>query len=421
MRQAVEIESAAPAPWSGVTLVDLFVSTANLNGQALAFAEPLTSGGRVTRRTYAEAAETVDNLLQRIEEIGLDPGSRIALAMGGSVESPLALLAVLKAGMVPCLLPPWLPAGDLSKALGDSGAEAVVTVAALGALKPAEIMRAACAMDDGPRFILAFGDRLPAGVVPLSDAMAQGGSSDFFNVFDASRSRPTPVLTLSRGPTGPLWIEHDQEALIARGLGVVTRANLGSAEAILSTLAPLSAAALATGLVPALLTGATLHLHGVFESAKLLDQLAMMSKPHLVAPAALERALLQADLLGGPAVSSTLLLHRPPARMDQRERARRQDSPVIDLLALGEKGLAIGQRDARGVPDLSCAPLRVPDSVDGALVLEMKLDQGRLLLRGEGVSGRPPGSTALNWADAQLTARLDGDRLVAVEPSASAR
>ena len=70
----------------------------------------------------------------------------------------------------------------------------------------------------------------------------------------------------------------------------------------------------------------------IAESAKLLDQLAMMSKPHLVAPAALERALLQADLLGGPAVSSTLLLPDEEAPLTDAEDIRERLEKEVDLI-----------------------------------------------------------------------------------------
>lgn len=414
MSHAEEIESAAPAPWSGVTLVDLFVSTANLNGQALAFAG-FDCGGRVMRRTYAEAAQAVDNIVHRIDEIGLEPGSRVAVAMGASVEAPLAILAVLKAGMTPCLTPTWLPREALSEALRLLGARAIVSVGAVGDVRPAEALRAAAAMlPDGPRFLLAFGDRLPAGVTPLSDALIHSRDTGFVNAFENARPGPRPVLTLDLTPAGPIWATHAQEMLIASALGVVTRGDLGAADPILTTLAPLTLAGLATGLIPALLTGATLHLHGPFDAGGLLQQLSMMVRPHLVAPAALERGLHQAELLGGAALSSAVLVHRAPARLQQRERPRAKASPIIDVLALRETALLLGPRREDGAADVSLASLRVPDATDGALVTEARVERGRLQVRGEGVSG---GSPETGWADPGLVAKLEGDRIVSLDPA----
>ncbi|WP_406858064.1 AMP-binding protein [Alsobacter sp. KACC 23698] len=420
MSHAIDIESAATAPWSGVTLVDLFQGSANLNGQALAFAEPVTSGGRITRRTYAEAAATIDGLVHRLEEIGLARGSRILVALGGTIEAPLALLAILKAGYVPCLLPVWLQPETLLEALQASGAKAIVTVGALGRLRPAEIMRAAAAAPDGPRYVLAFGDRLPAGVIPLSDTLIRSVDTGFHIPFDAPDGAPAPILTLDVRPSGARWIEHDQEALAAAALGMVTQCGLGSAEPILSTLAPVSAAALCTGLIPALLTGATLHLHGVFDAATLLLQLGMMVKPHLVAPAGLEQSLQQAGLLGTETLSSTVLLHRPPARLDQRDRLRRRESPVIDAVALGEHAMLLGARTSEGLPGLALDAVRLPDEPDGALILEARAGPGeRIEVRGAAVSGFEDGGarTGLAWIPTGHAVRAERGRILQVDPA----
>jgi hypothetical protein len=402
------------APWSGVTLADLFASTVQLASQAQAFAEAPTAkdpGGRSL--TFAAAAAMIEGIVASIEELGLEPGSPILVAMPPVIEAPLAILSVLQAGHIPCLVPVTLEQDDLRDAMATSMATAAITAASIGTLRPADRVRSAASGLDGPRFVLGFGEGLPAGVIPLDNSMAFGRTSWVRALPSFATTTPKPILTLGGRPHDREWMRQDQEGLVASALQLVLRASMASGEPILSTLAPCTAASLATGLVPALLTGGALHLSGLFSAGRFLDQLASVPRPHLVAPAALETALSEAGITGSDRVASTLLLHRPPARLDIRDAPRDTRSPVIDGLALGERGLIVARRGASGRPALTLGETRVPAEPDGALVLAAR--PGRLMqveVAGAAVGigvGETPRDGDTDWYDTGIALRCDDD------------
>jgi hypothetical protein len=414
--EAVAIGSVdiVAAPWSGVTLADLFASTVQLASQAQAFAEAPTAkepGGRSL--TFAAAAARIDSIVASIEELALEPGSPILLAMPPVIEAPLAILAVLQAGHIPCLVPVTLEQDDLRDALVTSLAAAAITAASIGTLRPADRVRSAAAGVDGPRFVLGFGEGLPAGVIPLDNATGHGRTAWVRALPSFAATATPPILTLGGRPRDREWMRQDQEGLVASALQLVLRASMASGEPILSTLAPCTAASLATGLVPALLTGGALHLGGLFSASRFLDQLAEVPRPHLVAPAALETALSEAGIAGSDRVASTLFLHRPPARLDTRDPLRDTRSPVIDGLALGERGLIVARRDSSGRPALGLGETRVPDEPDGALVLAAR--PGRMMqveVAGAAVGigvGETPRDGDTDWYDTGIALRCDDD------------
>ncbi|HEX6749437.1 MAG TPA: amino acid adenylation domain-containing protein [Longimicrobium sp.] len=81
--------------------------------------------------TYAELDARANRLAHRLVKLGARPDALVGLFVERSIETVVAILAILKAGAAYLPLDPAYPEDRLAYMLGDSGAEIVVTTAAL--------------------------------------------------------------------------------------------------------------------------------------------------------------------------------------------------------------------------------------------------------------------------------------------------
>lgn len=410
--QGFESNAERPPPWSGVALLDLFASTVQLNASAVAFADTgLKPGGARRRLTYAQASEVLDRLRQRLDDLALPRKAVVLIALGTSVEAPLCVLATLKAGLLPCLVPAATQQDDIAAIIAASGAQAAIACGALGDVRPVERVRAAAALAGGLRYVLGFGERLPAGVIDLAEVFSENREAAMREPPAPVRAATLSVMTVEVGPGAPAVFVHDQESLVSLALELVLRTGMASGDTVFSTLSPMTQVGLAVGMAP-LLIGGSLLLQPLFSSDVLLDAIASARRPHLVAPAALEEPLAEAGLLGGSALASTILLHRPPVRFGPAVQRRSVREPVVDLLALGERATLMSRRGADGRPALTLGEARVPEE-DGALVLACRQDPSlRLSVSGACVASRlnetrPDRDT--DWSPTPFAVSLDRD------------
>jgi acyl-CoA synthetase (AMP-forming)/AMP-acid ligase II len=405
--------SALTAPWSGVSLVDLFASSCHLNAHATAFGEaPFSAIAPARRLTYLQANEAADRLAIALGGLALQPGATVAICLGATIEAPLALIGTLRAGFVPCLLPPTLSRSEAAHVLRSIAVDAVIAAGAVGPMRPAEVMRAA-AVENGPRYILGFGARLPAGVVPLDETLMDAPEARVVRAEPLDPGRPLGLVTLERTRGSLALYRHDQESLVAAALGLVLRAGVGAGDRVLSTLSPMSLAGIVTGLVPVLLTGGALFGLGLFESATLMRMLGEdAAGAHLVVPSVLETPLREAGILGGTTVASTVIVHRPPARFDRAAAAGLLQSPIVDVLALGERGSLAARRGQDGRPTVALGEIRIPDD-DGPLVISARAgEDGIVSVAGAAVSTRihetfPDRET--DWLATEVEVATDGE------------
>ena len=96
----------------------------------------------------------------------------VAIQLPNTVEAVIALLGVLRAGMIAAPLPLLWREQDIVAALAPIGAKAIVTAGRIGAHRARrDAMQAAVELFP-IRYVCAFGRDLPDGVVPLDDVFA---------------------------------------------------------------------------------------------------------------------------------------------------------------------------------------------------------------------------------------------------------
>ncbi len=86
------------------TLDDLFRRAAKARPDALALIDPPDrpsfTDGPVRRLTYAQADRAISSLAARLRGFGLPTDSVVAIQLANTVESVIALLAVMRAGLI---------------------------------------------------------------------------------------------------------------------------------------------------------------------------------------------------------------------------------------------------------------------------------------------------------------------------------
>ena len=359
--------------------------------------------------TYADAETRVARLGALLATLGLATASSVGIVLPNGREALLGVLACQRAGLQPCLMSPALSREELTGAVAAIGAEVVITATRIGELRPAEMLCEVAASFFGLRFLCAFGDDVPDGVIPIDPALTE---------WEAAGELPqghSSIATLDKAGDrlAPVW--RETEALVAAALPLVLAARIAPGARLISLMAPDTLAGLATGFAAALASGAALSAHAVFDSEALLSDIAEGAAAHLVAPAWIEPLLRQAGLMRR--LKSLILVHRPPASLMEVPAA---PLPVIDVVALGETALLVGARDAKGLPSISLGAT----SAAAMPMTELRIDRlDTIEVRGRAVAGTPLGALARSggaetggdgWVKTRFTAECTGPRLTAV-------
>ncbi|HEU0013521.1 MAG TPA: amino acid adenylation domain-containing protein [Longimicrobium sp.] len=122
------------------------------------------------RWTYAEVDARANRLARRLAALGVGPDSRVAVCLERSLEMPVAVLAVLRAGGAYVAVDPAYPAERVAYMLEDSRASVLLTTSAVAARLPASHTPVLRLDADADAIARESGGPLPATAHP--DALA---------------------------------------------------------------------------------------------------------------------------------------------------------------------------------------------------------------------------------------------------------
>ncbi|MGX7705719.1 AMP-binding protein [Methylobacterium sp. Gmos1] len=357
--------------------------------------KPAWCGRPAIAWTYAAAREIVARLAEGLSTLRLPPRSPVGLCMAGMAEAHLAFLAIEQAGHVPCPLPVTWDEDRLLEAIEAAQILAVLTQGVLGSERPAEKMCRVALRYFPLRFIAAFGPYVPDGVLSLDqvvldhrgDAAALGTGPSAGLVTFALPAAPAPSRPAGPPPEpagAPVAVRREAEALTAAAAGCLVPLRVEPGERILSLLPASDLKGLATGLTAALLAGATLECHPVFDAAALSAALDQPVPTHLVAPAWMEAGFARTSVPGR--LRTLAYVHRAPCRLSSRLPGR---PGVVDVVAFDEIALLCGRRDAQDVGLVLAAPERAALATERAGLIQLRRDpEGRLSFRGPACTAR---------------------------------
>lgn len=367
--------------------------------------------------SYAQADRAISALSARLRSLGLPTDAVVAIQLPNTVDSIVAFLGILRAGMIAAPVPLLWRRRDLVDALGRVGAKAIVTCARAGRIAHADIAMHAAAALFPIRHVCGFGRDLPDGIVPLDEVFAPGGTD-----FSAVPARPdaaahAAAITFGIDAHSIVPMARNHVELIGGGLSVVLEGGIASDASLLSTIPIGSFAGLALTLMPWLLSGGMLHLHHGFEPETFAAQRDVADFDAMAIPAVALPAMAAAGLLDDKAGTLVALWRAPECMMAAKPLG--STSPVVDVSSFGETGIVAARRNPNGLPlAVPHGVISAPRGAIGAMtVIETaRSSAGTLLLRGPMVPATafPPRTDAPHlspdrsgYFDTGFTCRLD--------------
>jgi len=391
----------SPPGQNRVTLDDIFRCIALRRPDAPALADPPNratfTDGAPRRLSFAEADRMVTAIAGRLHFMGLATDAIVGIQLPNTVENILAILGVMRAGMIAAPLPLLWRRADTIAALARIGCKALITCGHAGAFNHGQFAIRVAAEVFSIRYVCGFGADLPDGVVPLDDLFT---AEQLDAVPPPDRERQgnplahVAAITFDVGEGGIVPVARNHLELLAGGLGVLLESRLAQDAVILSTLAPASFAGLCLTLLPWLLCGGTLLLHHPFDAPALIGQ--WRGGEHcgaLVLPGPVAFRLAEADVFSRSGPACVLASWRAPERLADSPLWRERDTALVDVSIFGETGLIAARRGLNGQPmHLPLGPIVAPGALSVAELTSTR--RGSVGLRGPMVPHHtfPPGA-----------------------------
>jgi hypothetical protein len=411
---------------SGATLDELFRRAGVRSPQTIAFCDPpnradFTDGAPRTL-TYAEADRVISALAARLLGFGLKTDAVVAIQLSNTVESVIALLGVLRAGMIAAPLPLLWGQQEIAAALRGIGAKAIIACARAGGVEPAKIAMLAAAELFPIRHVCAFGDDLPDGVAPLDDIFALSDDLVHAAVRPGPAAAHVAVVTFDVTAAGVVPIARNAAQLTAGGLAIFLEAGLEPGANILSTIPVSSFSGIVLTVMPWLLAGGTLSLHHGCDAKALGAQSETLTDATLILPGPAAEPLAETGLL--LPFKNIIALWRAPETLAVCAPWYR-DASLTDVAAFGEIGLLAGKRGGNCKPvPIPCGLISAPRGVTGAVGVAQcaRTPNGTLALRGAMVPMQafPPNPHVkpVEFVDTGFTCAIEDNGFVITGPPA---
>jgi len=348
--------------------------------------------------SYREADQAVDALASFFIELGLLPGDTIAAQLPNLTLSPLTLLAAWRARLTLATLPMLWRGHEIGKVCDEVAPKALIGVSHFEGESQAEKLCAIAATHLSVRFVLGFGPDLPDGVASLDEAIEARRGVSHHRIEAPVRQGPAMISFTARAGFPLVPIIRTEDELLAQGAMTVLALGLDSRDVILNPYPLTGPAGLSLGLLPWLISGATLAQHHPFDYRVFVEQLIATGATMTALPSPILAELAKDGVLRSPecrlrrlgAVWSMPELAEPPPFYGA--------APLLfDLYPLGDLASVVLRRESRAHPaSLPLGKIHLEEDGDDAVFVETKLGARRdgkseLMLRGPVVPHGTPG------------------------------
>jgi hypothetical protein len=288
---------------------------------------------------FTELDSRVDRLANLLLLARPQPGACVAILAPLGPEALVSILACLRAGLSPMVLPAHAKEAELLPVIERSGAVMALGVPRIGELQPLHLLRDVAARSFGMRFIGGFGARVPDGVAALDPLLGHGATPA--TLAPAAVRAPIRVVD-GHSLAGPFAVSEKEVLVKALEISRVLKPLASSR--LITTLVGGDLAALATGPGIALLTGVELLPLGLFVLDDLRACLEGGRMVHLVIPAAMEPALARSKLGGHKALAS-LVVTRRAGEGDGLPQLDRSDLAIVDVITHEPERVEVRRRN----------------------------------------------------------------------------
>jgi hypothetical protein len=386
-------EPTPEAPGSiRVTIDKVFRRLVERHPDALALVDAANresfTDGQARRLTYAEADRVVAAVAERLRRMGLPTDAIIGVQLPNIVENVLVVLGVLRAGMIAAPLPLLWRRADAVTALARIGAKAIVTCGRVRGFNHAQFAMHLAAEVFSVRYVCAFGDSPPDGVVPFDDLLATDRLDPIPPLdreLQNDAAQHVAAVTFDMSERGLVPVARNHSELLTGGLAVVLESGLAQDTNILSALTPSSFAGISLTLLPWLMVGGALVLHHPFDPGTLAVQRWDYGCGALVLPAAVAFSLAETEAFADQEPVSVIAAWRSPETLAASAAWREPRAELIDVAIFGEAALVPARRASDGAPGpIPFGPVVIPpDGPDSVAVAELvRTEAGTLAVRG---------------------------------------
>ena len=376
------------------TAVELLRRRAENKPNVIALSDPPNRAsfglGNARAWTYRETDAAADALAAFFAGRGLAPGDVIAAQLPNFALAPLTILGAWRAGLAVALLPMLWRGYEIARACAEVGPKALIGVSCFGDETPIETLAAVAAAESSIRFVLGSGPHLPGGIASLDEAM--NGNREPAAVGAPAMTGPALVTFTARAGAPFVAVERSEEELLAQGAMTVLALDLDGGDVILNPYPLTGPAGLALGLMPWLVSGATLAQHHPFDYGAFVEQVFGTGATVTALPAP---ALAQLASDGVPQAPQCRL-RRAGAVWTGLEQAGPLPVPFggeaafFDLYPLGDLAGLVLMRERPDEPaPLPLGTIEIQDGEENAVFVETKLapqrdpdGYGEIVLRG---------------------------------------
>jgi hypothetical protein len=257
-----------------------------------------------TSLSFVQFEERIDQLARLLAINRAQAGATVAILAPLGTEAITAILASLRAGLSPMMLPLHASEDELLRLIEASGAVMALGVGRVGPQQPLLTLRDLAVRAFGTRFVGGFGQDVPDGVAPLDTLMASGGLHPLPEQAGRPTLRVVDAVTLADPET------ISERDILGKALEISRLLKPLASSRIVTTLIGGDLAALASGPGMAMLTGVELLPIGLFSLGDLQACIAGGRNVHLILPGAMEPALARSRLAADPALASLVFVHR---------------------------------------------------------------------------------------------------------------
>ena len=325
-------DTSAPMPTDdpamNATLDDLFRRALARRPDAPALIDPPDrssfTDGPVRRLSYAQADRAISVLAARLRAFGLPTDAVVAIQLPNTVESVIALLAVMRAGLIAAPLPLLWRHADAAAALSRVAARALIGCQRVGDVVHGDLAMHIAAETFTIRFLCGFGENLPDGVVALDDIFESDEEPPEVERQGAPADH-VALLTFDITADGIVPVARSHAELVAAGLAVHLEARTQPDAVFLGAIAAASFASLAGMILPWLLCAGTLVLHHPFAPAVFARQRSEENCAVAVLPGPMVMRLAEAGLIARENRAGGLARARTAARERALDRQRGAD------------------------------------------------------------------------------------------------
>jgi len=386
-------QPATPRIGGRATLDGMLQQAALQQPEQLALGDPPNratfTDGEPRQLTYAQADRVVSAIAGRLRRMGLTTDTVVGIQLANTVENVLALLGVLRAGLIAMPLPMLWRRAEMTAALGRVSAGALIVSGRIGATDHFNLAMEVAAEIFSVRHVCGFGGGTPDGLISLDDVFTADATDPVPSLADERAGTPGPaahlaVITWDVGAQGLVPVARSHAELIAGGLAVVVESRLEQGAVLLSTMTQSSFAGLAVAMIPWLIRGGSLALHQPFDADCFLAQIDTTRFDAVVVPGPLALHLAETGRMTTNDVD-VIGVWRAPERLSRALPWRAPRARMIDVQVFGEAGFVAACRGADGIPAaIPLGTVHAPHDPPGTLVVaELTASASRTLaLRG---------------------------------------